>query len=237
MKKSMLFTCIVILLFCFTGYAQTDWQLYDDFNSGQIDPNKWEIDDSCATITVENGQAKFVHQEGHANDSSYLLITQMLRTLKGVKATITIESCSGDVRARIASFIGKIGVDYVYTAHEIRADRDYISSSLPILGPAPEYKYKKDFYWGHFKRPNVYTGSSFTMSMVLSRNQAIYGVEGQGELEFSFPNTLSVTDNFFKGIGTRSPSGVGTCIVYFDDIYILLESRKATPWIPLLLDD
>jgi len=236
MKKSMVFTCIAMLLLVFPGYAQTDWQLYDDFNSGQIDPNKWEIDDSSATITVENGRAKFLHQAGHANDSSYLLITKSLRTIKGLRATIAIESCSGDVRARISSFIGKIGDDYVYTAHEIRADRDYISSSLSIIGPAPDYEYKKDFYWGYFKKPNVYIGSPFTMSMILSRNQASYGVEGQGELEFSFPNTLSVTDDFFKGIGTRSVSGVGTCTVYFDNIFILRQPIAPTDNL-LLLDE
>lgn len=235
MKKAMVFKCIALLLFVIPAYAQTDWQLYDDFNSGQIDPNKWEIDDSSATITVENGRAKFVHKEGHVNDSSYLFITQMLRTLKGVKATIEIESCSGDVRARMASFVGKIGADYIYTAHEIRADRDYISSSLAILGPAPDYAYKRDFFWGHFNRPNVYIGIPFTMSMILSRKQATYGVEGQGELEFAFPNTISLTDDFFKGIGTRSVSGVGTCTVYFDDIYIL--RRPSAPADNLLLLD
>ena len=142
MKKSIVFTCIAVLLFGFTAYAQENWQLYDDFNSGQIDPQKWEIDDSSATITVENGRAKFVHKEEFANDSSWLLVTQNSKTLKGIKATITVESCSGDVRARLASFIGKIGDDYVYTAHRIRADQDYISASLLILGPAPDHEYK-----------------------------------------------------------------------------------------------
>lgn len=223
MKKSIVFACITVLLFGFTVYAQADWQLYDDFNSGQIDPNKWVIDDSSATITVENGRAKFVHQEGHANDSSWLFITKMLRTLKGVKATITVESCSGDVGARMSSFIGKIGDDYVFTAHGIRADRGYISSALPLLGPAPDYEFKKDYFWGHFKQPLDYIGSSFTLSMILYRDRASYVVEGQGELEFSFPNRLSPTDDFFKAIGTGSSSGVGTCTVYFDDVYILRQ--------------
>ncbi|MBT8367113.1 MAG: hypothetical protein KJP23_20670 [Deltaproteobacteria bacterium] len=223
MKKSIVITYIALLLSGFTAYAQTNWQLYDDFNSGQIDPNKWEIDDSSATITVENGRAKFEHQSGFANDSSYLLLIKNAKTIIGIKATVTVESCSGDVRARMASFIGKIGDDYVYTAHEIRADRDYISSSLPVLGPAPDYEYKYNYFWGYFKRPLDYTGTPFTMSMVLTKDHAEYGVEGQGELEFSFPNILSPTDDFFKGIGTRSISGNGTCTVYFDDVYILRQ--------------
>ena len=59
MKISIVFTCIALLLFGFTAYAQTNWQLYDNFNSAQIDSSKWETDDSSATITVENGRAKF----------------------------------------------------------------------------------------------------------------------------------------------------------------------------------
>jgi hypothetical protein len=223
MKKSIVFACIAVLLFGFTAYAQENWQLYDDFNSGQIDPQKWEIDDSSATITVDNGRAKFVHQEGYVRDGSYLYITQGLKTIKGIKATITVESCSGDARANMTSFIGKIGNDYVYSAHEIRADRDYILSILPVLGPAPDYDLKYDYFTGHFKRPLDFLGLPFTMSMVLSRDQANYEVEGQGKLEFSFPNKLSPTDDYFKGIGTMSVSGVGTCTAYFDDVYILRQ--------------
>ena len=50
-----------------------NWILYDDFSSGSIDPAKWSIDDSSATITIENGEAKFVHQAGNPNDSSFVL--------------------------------------------------------------------------------------------------------------------------------------------------------------------
>lgn len=237
MKKSIVFTCIAVLLFGFTAYAQENWQLYDDFNSGQIDLQKWEIDDSSATITVENGRAKFVHEEGHVRDGSYLIPTQGLKTLKGIKATITVESCTGDVRARLSGFTGKIGDDYVWSAHEIRADRDYIASSLAVLGPAPDYVYKYDYFWGRFKKPLDFIGLPFTLSMVLSRDQANYGVEGQGELEFLFPNKLSPTDDYYKGIGTMSVTGVGTCTAYFDDVYILRQPQAQAGNQLLLLDE
>ncbi|MDB4442792.1 hypothetical protein N9219_05170 [bacterium] len=223
MKKSIVFTCIAVLLVGFTAHAQTNWQLYDDFNSAQIDTEKWEIDESSATITVDNGRVKFVHQAGNPGVSSYLYLIKNPKTIIGLKATITVAFCTGDVRARMNSFIGKIGDDYVYTTHRIRADQDHISASLPILGPAPDYEYKHDYFFGHFKNPLVFTGLPFTMSMVLSRDHASYGVEGQGELEFSFPNRLAPTDDFFWGISTRSSSGVGTCTVYVDDVYILRQ--------------
>ena len=53
MKKSIVFTCISVLLFGFTAYAQENWQLYDDFNSNQIDPQKWNIDNLGATIQLK----------------------------------------------------------------------------------------------------------------------------------------------------------------------------------------
>ena len=234
MKKPTVFACIAVLLYGFTAYAQSDWQLYDNFNSGQIDPAKWEKDDSSATITVESGRAKFEHLSGFAGDSSYLLLIKNPKSIIGVKATITVQTCSGDVRSRMASFIGRIGDDYVYSAHEIRADRDYISSSLPRLGPAPDYEYKGDYFWGYFKNPLNYIGLPFTMSMVLYRDHAEYEVEGQGAIEFSFPETLMPTDDHFKGIGTRSNSGVGTCTVYFDDVYVSRQPA-ASPANNLLL--
>ncbi len=232
MKKALFFIYIAALLLGTTARARADWQLYDDFNSGSIDLQKWEIDDSSASITVENGRAKFVHQSGFANDSSFLSIKNP-KTITGIKATVTVESCSGDVRVRIASFIGKIGDDNVFTEHVIRADRNYISSALPLLGPAPDYHFKYDYFWGHFKNPLDYIGMPFTMSMLVYQDHAEYEVEEQGGIEFSFPVSLLPTDNHFKGIGTRSNSGVGTCTVYFDDVYIYRQS--ASPANNLLL--
>jgi hypothetical protein len=234
--KSVVFSCIAILFCGLAVQAQTDWQLYDNFNSDQIDPTKWEIDNSSADITIENGKAKFEHKSGFANDSSYLYLIKNPKTIVGLKATITVSSCSGDVRARLASFIGKIGDDYVFTSHEVRADRDYISVSLPVVGPEPDYEYKYDYFWGHFERPLDYIGFPFTLSMILSKDHADYAVEGQGEIEFYFPSTLSSTDNPFKGIGTQSTSGDGTCTVYVDDVYVLRQPLSPAGNL-LLLDE
>ena len=72
--------------------------------------------------------------------------------------------------------------------------------------------------------------------MVLSRDHALYGVEGQGEIAFYFPDKLAPTDDFFKGIGTRSNSGLGTCTVYYDDVYVLRQP-PASAGNMLLLDE
>jgi hypothetical protein len=234
MKIVTCFIYSVALVIGLTSYAWSDWQLYDDFNSGSIDLQKWEIDDSSATITVENGKAKFVHQSGYPLDSSFLIFKNPANII-GIKATISVQAIDGDVRVRLASFLGNYLGDYYWTAHEIRGDRDYISSSLAILGPPPQYDFRSDFFWGSYAKQIPIVGQSFTMSMVLSQKQADYEVEGQGGLQFYFPVTLDPPDDKFKGIGTRSHSGAGTCTVYFDDVYIM---RKAgAPAVNLLLLD
>ncbi|WP_155315344.1 hypothetical protein [Desulfosarcina alkanivorans] len=120
-------------------------------------------------------------------------------------------------------------------SYEIRGDRDFISSSLAILDPPPEYELRSDFFWGSLEREIPILGQSFTMSMVLSLKQANYEVEGQGGLQFYFPVALEPPDDIFKGIGIRSQSGNGICTVCFDDVYIM---RKAgAPAVNLLLLD
>ena len=93
-----------------------------------------------------------------------------------------------------------------------------------------------EYFAGNFESPLVLVGPSFTMSMVQTRDQANYVVEGQGELEFSFPNRLSPTDRFDKGIATSSYTGVGTCTAYFDDVYILRQPLSPAGNL-LLLDE
>ena len=65
MKKTH-FRLIFIIVFTISvilplkGFAGSSCVLYDNFNSGSINPDLWDVDDSSATITVENGRAKFV---------------------------------------------------------------------------------------------------------------------------------------------------------------------------------
>jgi hypothetical protein len=235
MKRLTVFCFILAFLFGLATDGYAGWQLYDDFNSGSIDSKKWEVDDSSATITVENGRAKFVHQSGHARDNSWLEMIQNEKTIKGIKATITVESCSGDVRVRTAGFIGKIEDDIIFTANEIRADRQHISYYLSVIDPAQNYSWKADLFWGHFKYPLNILTIPYTLSMILSSDKAIFAVDGQGETELVFPSKLSPTDELFRAIGTRSNSGTGTCTAYFDDVFVYRQ--PLSPGTNLLLLD
>ena len=217
---NLIFVSAVVL--CSNVYGEENWQLYDDFSSETIDQNKWTIDDSSAIITAENGQVTFAHQAGYANDSSWLEIADSPETIIGIKATVTVESCSGDVKARIGNFIGKLGSDIAWSTVEIRPNEESISADVSVLESAPSYAYKYMYFDGNFKKPLDIIGVPFTLSTISSVSNARCLVEGQGELEYTFPINLGPLGNeSFTGIGTRSYSGNGECTVVIDDVYIL----------------
>ena len=113
MKKVIFFFSTIILTLMIIPAAH-GWRLYDNFNSGGIDPAKWSIDQSSAIITVENGMAKFVHQSGHPNDSSWLIPIIKTNKIKGIMATVIFQGCDSpnqDVKGRIAANIGPISGD------------------------------------------------------------------------------------------------------------------------------
>jgi len=224
---------IIVASFFFYSnvYAQSGWELYDDFSAASIDTQKWSVDDSSATITIENGRAKFVHNAGNPIDISFLSILDSPETIAGVKATVNVDSCVGgdEVRIRITGFVGKLGNNFIFKSLELRPYQDRIVAGAHILSPPPNFDFVKEYFYGEFNDPvnmNI-IGSTYTLSTTNSLRGANYVVVGQGELEYSFPDNLKpilpVEDNF-SGIGTWSQSGVGTCTAYFDDVYIMRKS-------------
>jgi len=239
MRTQIIFLNIFVLstvILSSTVYGQRTWELYDDFNSGTIDADKWIIDDSSAVITIEDNQAKFMHQDGHPGDSSYLEIAD--KTIAGVSATITVTSCSGDVKARILSNLGRIGEDIAFSelaVHPVDANN---STRVLIAGPAPDYTFRYMLFSGSFQTPPLpIIGNPFTISSTMNHQFVNYRVDGEGEMEFSFPSTLEPAeeDAIFTGIGTRSSSGVGECTVYFDDVHVLrIEPFNWSYIVPIL---
>jgi len=229
MKKFLLFVvaiAAVAAMVVLPSEASAGWKLYDNFNSGVIDPNRWTIDSSSADISVEGGRAKFVHIEGHPADSAWLGIKIAPEKLRGIKAKVTVESCTPlptDVRARIGGLIGMMDDDYVWNQLGLEGgiSSPRISGGLAVLGDPPYYPFLYDLLYAHFMRPVGIIGHTFTITMTFSRDEFEYKVSGLGEIEYELPENLSpTTDQHFKGIGTRSESGVGSCVVYFDDVYI-----------------
>lgn len=228
MSKNKLFiiiAAVTTLLLYSNANGQENWQLYDDFNAASFDTNKWVIDDSSATISLEGGKAKFVHKEGFALDSSWLSIIDKPENVTGLKATITVASCSGDVRTRMAGFYGTIGSDLVWMSQSIRPYQETIKAGVSVNGTGPDYEWKYDLFYGNFQKPMTIIGVPFTLAAEFSPLYSVYSVNGVDELKYTYPAKLGAKDQseIFTGIGTRSNSGTGTCTVYVDDVYILRE--------------
>jgi hypothetical protein len=157
------------------------------------------------------------------------------QSIRGLKATITVTSCSGDVRERMGGFVGKKGEDIIWASQEIRPENQYIASAMNVHGSAPDYPYKSDYFWGHFKYPISTQNIPYTLSMIFSLDEMTCGVAGVGAVEYAYPAPLSKTGDNFKGIGTRSNTGSGTCTVYIDDVYIYRQGGGASPATNILL--
>ncbi|NIO20043.1 MAG: hypothetical protein GTN76_04695 [Candidatus Aenigmarchaeota archaeon] len=192
------------------------WELYDNFNSGAIDPTRWAIDDSSATITPIFGAVRFEHQPGFPEDSSWLRFNQSPETIKAVLVTAMVQSCTGDVRGRIAGYIGKLGDKYLWNEIGARGGEERIATYVSVVDDP------RLLYWGHFGDPVDLIGDIFTMGTTFFNPQnVIYYVGDLGMHTIEIFETLSPTDDHFKGIGTRSTNGDGPCVVYFDNVYVL----------------
>ncbi len=231
-----------------SALAQTYvWKKYDDFNSGVINPDKWQIDNSCASISIENGRAKFEHQPGYPNDLSWLRVIKKPLNVIGMRATVTFDSCTfsdptlRDVRAMVSTFLG---VDSHHLADLLISEvsiepyvdnmdnptiyaevtRAYIPNNLAWI----ETLLRGELYNVNGAVPQDIMGKPYivTMEWNLSAPQSVtYTVSGLGKIKYNWEKTLKVrkiTDptNTFFAIGTRSDSGGGVCTVYFDDVYL-----------------
>jgi hypothetical protein len=228
-------------------YAQTYiWKKYDNFNLGVIDPKKWDIDDSSATITIENGMAKFVHNPGFAGDPAWLEIKVKPTNVWGIKATIKFESCNfvnqaqRDVRARVGANIGvekatptnrvwgSLGLEPYYNNEDSPRLYGFINVWNTI--PSPD-ELIADLFYGYFPReigevPDDAIGIPFTITEEWTAKSVKFTVANKGKATYNYEKTYKVkpiTDptKALVGIGTVSNSGAGTCTVYFDDVYVL----------------
>lgn len=201
--------------------ADAEWILYDDFNSGQIDESKWIIDSSSASISVENGQAKFIHQVGHPGDFSMLLFKQCPDQITAIKVKIRIESCTGDVCTRTGGWAGE-DANGVLIWQNILLDPKY-NQIHPYVHGVTRGTYIKayELYSDFYRHPGSIIGNDFVVEVYFNLKQFKFNVENLGTILFEPEDVLlPPTDLFEKHIGTKSDNGEGPCTVYFDDIYI-----------------
>jgi hypothetical protein len=220
MKFHRLFTIILVISMGLPVSAHAGWELYDDFNSGTLDPQKWSVDNSSADFTVENGRAKVIHKIGRPNDSSYLNLIQNPVNVLGIKATVFIASCTGDVRTRIAANIGNVGENHVWTGFQLQPGDERIYTNAGLEGPPPTYTWANDLHYAQFQEPIAVIGTNFNLTMKFSDDKITYEVDGLGKISYKYATPMDPTTNTFRGIGTRSTNGDGPCTVYIDDVYV-----------------
>jgi hypothetical protein len=214
------------------------WQLYDDFNSGKIDNQKWFVDDSCANISIENGEAKFVHNPGYPFDSSWLQIIYNPQNIIGIRTKIRIQSCTGDVRGRAGGWVGKIGENFIWSEINAQSERGKISIYADLHTPDPEHDFIYRLFYSSLKErwnpPFNITGKTIILEWIYNPNEIIGKTDSHGEIEFKYFQKVSPNENQLKGVGTRSVAGDGPCTVYFDDIYVYRQTSSAATNLLLL---
>lgn len=229
--NSILFILVVVFP------AHAGWQLYDNFDSGTtIDESKWFVDDSSANISIENGKLKFVHQRNYPNDSSWLEIIDRPGTITGIRATMRVENCTGDVRGRIGGIIGQVEENYVWSAARLSAARGRIATYANLLDTS--YDYIGDIFFSAFKynwdAPLDITNQNHTIEWSFSSDELVVKTDAFGDIVYESDVPMSPTTNPFRAIGTRSSSGDGPCSVYFDDVYVYRKPAAIAPQLLLL---
>ena len=206
--------------------------MYDDFSSGTIDTQKWAVDDSSADISIENGEAKFVHSSGFPNDSSWLTIIDNPEDIIGIMTRVRVQSCTGDVQGRAGGFVGKIDENVIWSSIRARDNENRISTDVALLDPANNYNFLYDLFFGSFyynwDNPIMdITGKTFILEWMFTPEGVSFKAddvtgttESYGEMVFNYPDPVQSSENAFRAIGTRSSAGDGPCTVYFDDVYV-----------------
>ncbi|SHO53801.1 hypothetical protein [Desulfopila aestuarii] len=201
--------------------SASNWELYDDFNSETIDQEKWVNTNTISTISIENGQLKIIHPEGTSTQSAYLKFIHNPETIIGMKASIKVSSCSGDVRARMAAYAGAIDDNHYWTAIQIRPSVNRITTSSTLQGPPPNYETIADTHSAEFPNPINLIGNTYTASIMFSDDKISYAVEGLGAINFKYPIPVDSSTENWRVLGTRATNGDGPCTVYFDNVYVL----------------
>ncbi len=197
------------------------WELYDDFSSGSFDPVKWQNNSTgvVATITIEGGQAKFVHHAGHPNRKESLILIQDPEDILGINASIHISDCAGDVRTRIIGYPVSIGGGNVWTGLQLDPDSDRIFTGSGVEHPPPgDFE---DLHFAEFKRPLALIGSTYNVSLVFGSDNITYEVDGLGQITYKYPAATTPSGNNTRNISTSSKNGEGPCTVYVDNVYVL----------------
>jgi len=247
MKRTLVFVFVVAFTILFTTGAYAGWVLYDNFNKyADIEEMKaspkWYIsaeDEAIANFSIVDGRLRIEHLAGYPNDSAWAQLIQKPSTIQGIKATIEVESWDGDVRARICADVGclkdnpdhhvwyELGLRH-YWADWIAPDgawMEFVRGYAGVQDVPAGWIWQYDLFYtelGAWKHP-VIAGTPYKLTAKFDRKKALFKVNvpaDLGKVSFTYVEAIGKVDEPLRGIGTRSSDDVGTCVVYFDDVYV-----------------
>jgi len=244
MKKTLISLFVIGIITLFTAGASAEWKLYDDFENYTdiqdiIDSGKWNIsedDQAIANFSIEGGRLKIEHLAGNPDDSAWAEIIKKPHKWRGIKATIEVESWEGDARARICAEIGTLqeNPDYLvwYTMRLINAWSASLQNYVPnvsgvvSVGDISEgWDWQYDIFYTNLGwNKQAIIGVPHKLIAMFNPNSIKFKVkepDNLGQVKYEFTEGIAKFDEPFRGIGTRTGDNAGTCVVYFDDVYVL----------------
>ena len=231
LRMFIFFVAIALFALPVNSLAQgTDWVLYDDFSSGAIDPAKWGTDSGGAPTLVD-GQARL---ECPAGVRKIDLFFANPTEIAAIRAKVTIESATEDVRAGIVGFLGNLGENPIWFGNELRpykSDGASWACGLSVLTPSPDYDWLGDIYWGYATYPGIAVGQSYVVTFYADRAAPLFSVDGQGSMArtLATPLTESTEPSLAlraRNYTTSSGEYTGSVTVLFDDVYVIYRTGE-----------
>lgn len=228
MKKVGLMLSMVLVLALGLGPAWAeDWTLYDNFESGSIDPALWTVTTENGTVEIENGQLKVTHPAGISAVLNGLNFARDPEKILAVKFTVTMASVTNDLRARLHGWVGQVEGRPIKGAIQSRPNpnRNYHHVWLGEFSD-PE-TWVIDLFWAYFRSPVQIIGQAYTQSMRFDPEDIRWSIDGLGEIQYNDTTggkVESLTDLTYtqdKFLGTRSYGTDSEGVVYFDDVYVI----------------
>ena len=197
------------------------WKPYDDFEEPAIDLEKWIVRERTADIYLEDGKACFEYTgtSSPPEVSNWLIVNKYVDKLRGIRADITVEWCTGDVRGRFGGYIGEVPTGNIFGQLALQGGGmpPRAFGNLGVEEPAIPGSWE-EIMFARFKQPLDIIGNTFTAQMSFSRSAVLWYLEDYGQISFMYPEgPESYGDRFFLGIGTRTTNGDAPCKVCFDN--------------------
>ena len=244
MKKVLIFMFVVTFTTLLTTGAFAGWKLYDNFNK-YVDieelkaSDKWDIseqDEAIANFSIDNGRLKIEHIVGNPNDSAWVVLRKNVKKIKGMRATLEVESWDGNVSVRIGADIGVLSENFdnlVWLQMQLRRlpgsyYRETVRGEVSILNVPTDYNTLYSWFYtelGAGKNPIV--GLPYILESKWSKKGVNYKVadpEDVGRVKFKFTEGIVGIEEPFRGIGTRTSDNYAACVLYIDDVYIFIDN-------------